>query len=129
MVVCLCSLGCADFHRGQASRDAAADAGAGGDTALVADSTFEIQVYPILESRCQGCHQEGGMVGSTRFVLTGNARMDRAMVVALVAPGDPGASLLLQRATGEAHPGGQVIAQDGTDYDTIANWILSLSTQ
>jgi hypothetical protein len=53
--------------------------------------------------------------------------MDRAMVVALVTPGDPGASLLLQRATGEAHAGGQVITQDDTDYDTIANWILGLS--
>ena len=127
LALCLCSVGCADFHRGPAPRDAGADVA--GDAGLVADWTFEVDVYPILESYCEGCHQEGGMAGSTRFLLTGNARLDRAMVVALVTPGDPEASLLLQRATGESHTGGQVIAQDGTDYGTIANWILSLPAQ
>jgi hypothetical protein len=122
LAICFGCLGCADFHGGPAPRDAGADAGG----TLVADLTFEMDVYRILQSRCQDCHEAGGRAEYTRLVLTGNARMDRAMVVALVVPGDPSASLLLLRATGEAHSGGSVLSPDSTDYTTIANWIFGL---
>jgi hypothetical protein len=120
LVVCSCGLACVDFHRGPVLRDAGSDAGG------PADPTFETAVYPILESRCQGCHAAGRMAGYSNLVLTGYAPMDRAMVAALVVPGDPTASLLLLRATGESHPPGEVLDPESTDYHTIAKWISNL---
>lgn len=116
--------GCADFHRGPAPVDGGEDAT--GDTTLVADPAFETEVYPILQRRCQDCHSTGRIGEYTGLVLTGNGRMDRAMVVALVVPGDPDASLLLRRATGEKHTGQDVLTRDTPEYDTIASWISGL---
>ncbi len=126
VLACIASLGCVDFHRGPAPRDAGADTVAQGDVVLVEDLTFETEVYPILQIRCEDCHKSGGMGGFTQFVLTGNARIDRARVMALVTPGDAPASLLLQRATGNSHTGGEVLAPDSDPYNTIANWIMLL---
>jgi hypothetical protein len=117
--------GCADFQRGPAPRDAAPDT-ASDTTRSVADITFETMVYPILQLRCEDCHQSGREGAYTKLVLTGNARSDRAMVLALVTPGNPSDSLLLVRATGNAHTGGRRLDVDGADYQTIADWILGL---
>jgi hypothetical protein len=117
--------GCADFHRGPAPADSGAD-DATGDTTLVADFAFETAVYPILQRRCQDCHSVGRIGEFTGMVLTGNARMDRSMVVALVVPGDPTAGLLLRKATGERHTGQDVLTVDTPEYDTIASWIEGL---
>ena len=46
---------------------------------------FEASVYPILLVRCEDCHAPGRVAGDSRLVITGNARSDRAMVVALVS--------------------------------------------
>lgn len=118
------ALGCADFHRGPGPRDGGQDASS--DSVLVADFVFETTVYPLLQLRCQGCHAVGREAEYSQLVLSGNARMDRAKVVALVVPGDPAAGLLLRRATGESHTGGDVLAPDTPDYDTIASWIRDL---
>jgi hypothetical protein len=127
LVLCLGagSLGCADFHRGPAPQDGGQDVRSDA-TALVADFAFETSVYPLLQIICQDCHRMGREAEYSGLVLTGNARADRAMVVALVVPRDPAASLLLRRATGEAHTGRNVISQDSTEYDTIASWIMGL---
>jgi hypothetical protein len=119
------ALGCADFHRGPAPADGGGD-DATGDTTLVSDFAFETTVYPILQRRCQDCHSVGRIGEYTGLVLTGNARMDRAMVLALVVPGDPAAGLLLRKATGERHTGQDVLTKDTPEYDTIASWIEGL---
>jgi hypothetical protein len=113
---------CADFRRGPAP-DASPDG-----AVLVDDPVFENDVYPILQSDCQSCHSQGNWAGTTRFVLTGNAKADRAMVVALVYPDYPDGSLLLQRATGNQHGGGTVITVDSPEYATMRDWIASLPT-
>jgi hypothetical protein len=59
------------------------------------DQVFEKLVYPILQRNCADCHSAGPQDPSTNYVLTGNAGQDRAMVVALVTPGDPADSRLL----------------------------------
>jgi hypothetical protein len=115
----LCAAGCADFTRGPAA-DAAADA------APVDDPGFETYVYPILQSDCQSCHSQGEQAGATRFRLTGDAKADRAGVVALVYPDYPAGSLLLQRATGNGHSGGLIFTPDSAEYMTILNWIATL---
>jgi hypothetical protein len=124
LLLALAGPGCVDFHRGPAPPDGGQDGGP--DNALVADFVFETTVYPILQLRCQGCHAVGREAEYSGLVLSGNARMDRATVVALVVPGDPAASLLLRRALGESHTGRDVLAQDTPDYDTIASWVLGL---
>jgi len=119
LAVALLGGACADFRRGPAS-DAAAE------TAPSDDPLFENDVYPILQIRCQDCHAPGKEAGLTRLVLTGNAKADRAMVVALVYPDYPDGSLLLQRAAGNQHSGGQRLTPDDPEYLTIRNWIASL---
>jgi hypothetical protein len=116
-------VGCADFHRGRAPLDGGASLDA---SSADRDLAFETLVYPILELRCSGCHSVGGMAEYTRLDLTGNARLDRPMVVTLVTPGSPSDSLLLLRASGEAHTGGQVLSAGTPEYQTIADWILGL---
>lgn len=117
--------GCADFHRGPAAGDGGRDSFS--DQALVPDFVFETAVYPLLQLRCQECHSAGREGEYTQFVISGNARLDRSMVVRLLVPGDPSASLLLRRATGEAHTGRDVLTADTPDYDTIADWVRGLS--
>jgi len=122
--------GCADFHRGPAPLDGGVksdtDASTDVTVAPIVDLVFETSVYPILETYCEACHTAGGEGEYSVYVLTGNARLDRAMVVRLVTPGDATDSLLLRRATGEGHMGGQVLAVDSPEYQTISNWILGL---
>lgn len=125
LVLGLSAAGCADFQRGPAPTDGGGQ-DAVDDATPVADFTFETAVYPILQRRCQDCHSVGRIGEYTQLVLTGNARADRAMVVALVVPGAPTAGLLLRRATGEKHTGQDVLTQDTPEYDTIASWISGL---
>jgi hypothetical protein len=96
--------------------------------APVNDPVFENDVYPILRARCQDCHSPGRDAQSSRFVMTGNAKADRAMVAALVYPEYPDGSLLLQRAIGNQHSGGPRLSTDDSDYVTIRSWIESLSS-
>jgi hypothetical protein len=82
-------------------------------------------VYPILNAGCSSCHTTGGLAGSTRMVLTGDAGADHAGLLALVDVNDPAASLLLQKGTGEAPHGGAALLHEGTaDYNLIRAWIL-----
>ncbi|HEX7598209.1 MAG TPA: hypothetical protein VF518_08345 [Polyangia bacterium] len=93
---------------------------------MVDDPVFEQDVYPVLLDKCQLCHSTGNQAQASRLVLTGDAKPDRAMVVNLVSPGNPGNSLLLRRALGETHEGGQRITVDSPEYTTIAGWIEGL---
>ena len=111
---------CADFGRGPAP-DAAPDG-----AALVDDPVFENDVYPILQARCQDCHSKGGSGEYSSFVLTGDAKADRARIVNLVSPSFPEGSLLLLRATGYDHLGGSHLSQDESEYAIIQDWIAGL---
>jgi hypothetical protein len=113
---------CADFHRGHAP----GDGGHGSDGSQGADQAFEKLVYPILQRNCADCHSAGPQDPSTNYVLTGNANQDRAMVLALVTPGDPADSRLLMQASSADHGGGQRFATDSLEYQTIAYWIQGL---
>jgi len=119
-VLCVTLLGgaCADFRRGPAA-DACVKAPED-------DPVFETDVYPILQVRCQDCHSKGREAQSSRFLMSGNAKEDRSLVVMLVSPADPNNSLLLLRGTGIDHTGGQRLFPDDPEYATIRDWIASL---
>jgi hypothetical protein len=86
--------------------------------------TFEGDVYPILLSKCSACHEAGGAASGTSYVLTSGAGADFDMINALVAPGDPAGSLLLQKPSGAVtHGGGGLLAETSVEYQTIAAWI------
>jgi len=110
------ALACGGFERGKHEGGGAAggDSGAAGSFA---------SAHAVLMSRCNGCHGPGGPASGTPFTLTGDAATDFATVEALVTPGDPAASLLLQKASGQGHGGGTVMTQGSADYNTIADWI------
>lgn len=113
---------CADFHRG-AAPDAAPDA-----APLVDDPVFENNVYPILQNMCSPCHSKGNEAQNTRYVLTQNAKQDRAMVVELTFPADPEGSVLLRKGRGESsHQGGVRLPADGLEYPTVRDWIAGLA--
>ena len=114
--------GCADFHRGPAPLDG----GQRTDGSQGADPAFEKLVYPILELNCADCHSAGREAKDSRLVLTGSAGLDRAMVVALVTPGNPADSKLLQQQSLATHTGGERLAPDSLEYQTIAFWIQGL---
>jgi hypothetical protein len=87
--------------------------------------SYSSEVYPILNAGCSSCHTAGGLAGSTRMVLTGDAGADHADLLPLVDVNDPAASLLLQKGTGEAPHGGAALLHEGTtDYNLIKAWIL-----
>jgi hypothetical protein len=96
---------------------------------VVEDQMFEVTVYPILLLRCEDCHKPGKEGAYTKFVLSGNARFDRQMVLDLVVPGNPEASLLLQRARGEWHTGGIRLSPDSSEYEKVSNWISFLDEE
>jgi len=114
-VAVLALASCADFHRGPAP----VDGGQSGDE-------FEKLVYPILEMDCVDCHSASGEASNSSFVLTGDAELDRVVVVALVTPGDPTNSRLLIQATSVSHEGGVRFTNDSVEYQTIAAWIQGL---
>jgi hypothetical protein len=117
------SAGCADFQRGPAP----IDGGANPDS-VVKDLTFEAQVYPILLMRCGGCHSESHEAGLSDLLLTANARLDRATILAFVTPGRPEQSqLLIEGSGGNSHMGGIRISPDSPEYATVSAWIATLS--
>jgi hypothetical protein len=116
------SASCADFHRGPAPLDGGAD-----PDSVVKDLRFEAQVYPILLMRCGGCHSESHEAGLSKLLLTANAQLDRAMILAFVTPGKPEQSqLLIQGSGGNSHMGGIRIPPDSPDYATVSEWIATL---
>jgi hypothetical protein len=112
--------GCADLHRGPRT-DASEQA------PMVEDSVFETTVYPLLQAHCQSCHSTLGEASLTKFILTGDARADRLVVLDQVSLNYPRASMILRKASGEAHTGGQIFLLDGPEYQTIVDWVAWLS--
>jgi len=87
-------------------------------------ATYEADVYPILLSNCSICHGMGGVANSTSYQLSSNSGSDYNVISALVTPGDPEGSLLLQKASGStSHGGSSVLAATSVEYQTIAVWI------
>ena len=88
---------------------------------LQAESNFRSDVLPILERRCQACHQ--GEQAQAGLALTSVASIRQAGVI---APGDPDASKLLQRVTGEKPsmpPVGEPLTAD--EVRAIREWIAA----
>jgi hypothetical protein len=95
--------------------------------AAPAGPTFAIAVHPVLMTVCALCHRAGGPAGMTRFLLSGDAAKDEAVVRALVAPQAPESSLLLTKASGQMHAGGAPLPAGDPRRAAITNWIAGLA--
>ena len=72
------------------SIDSAFDLDTAVDSDCPDDTTFFSEtIYPILNDRCQGCHNISGVAGQTQMVISGDAALDQQMLtdLALVTDG------------------------------------------
>ena len=95
--------------------------------AAPAGPTFAIVVHPVLMSVCALCHRTGGPAGMTRFLLSGDAARDEAVVRTLVDPRAPESSLLLTKAAGQMHAGGAPLPAGDPRRAAIVAWIAGLA--
>lgn len=90
-----------------------------GSSRMVYDPT----IAQILRDRCGSCHAANAFAGKGAFGLHGDPQYDYETVLALVDPGNPGASVLLVEARGEGHAGGAALNVDSNDYRELLAWI------
>ncbi|MCG5052773.1 MAG: hypothetical protein KA712_07415 [Myxococcales bacterium] len=84
---------------------------------------YSVTVHAHLQKSCASCHGPGGFAAGTRLRLTGNEERDYATARALVEPGHPERSLLLDKAAGAAHP--PVLSKASDGYRALAGWIAA----
>lgn len=97
---------------------------------------FVDRLYPILEAaQCRLCHDDNGIATRTRLQFPEEgASADRVLrfgysMVSLVAAGDFGNSLLLQKPTAAVvHTGGERIKPGSDELATLTLWAESLAT-
>lgn len=86
--------------------------------------TFGVDVYPLVQADCQGCHA-GGTGG---YTASGNqtASFNSAVSKTNQTPGQEEMSLLLRkaaRAGGTTHGGGTIWAVGSVKYNVVLDWI------
>jgi mono/diheme cytochrome c family protein len=112
--------GCADLERGPAppTPDAAPD-GSAGD----AQAGGFAAARAVLLANCAGCHEPGKTAGKTDFLLGGDEAADYAAAHMFVDVGNPAASRLLVKASGQGHGGGLILTAGSPEYATLLAWI------
>ncbi len=96
-------------------------------------TSFSADVYPILETKCQSCHNPTGSASNTGLVFA-NANEAYIAIIqnqpstqgynSFIDTNTPQNSLLLLKATNSvSHSGGQIFAENSVEYNTILNWI------
>jgi hypothetical protein len=85
--------------------------------------SFKRAVLPLLAQACQPCHRTGGPAGMTRLLLAGEPAADYASVRAFVSPATPLSSVLLAKASGQAHAGGAPWPVGGDAHARVLAWI------
>ncbi len=84
---------------------------------------FSPRVHAQLLSGCAGCHASDGFAGTTRYVAHPDAEAHLRSVLPLLQPGSATASVLYQRARGEAHQAGAIWEQGSEELALLARWI------
>ena len=88
---------------------------------------FQNEVSDIVQSKCLGCHVEGGVAAETRMVLTQDDDTHNFQTLWDVAQIHEAAGYLLWRKpTGQhdaGHVGGSVLALDSEEADAISQFI------
>lgn len=92
------------------------------------DATFfETELAPVVESKCLGCHVEGGVAAETRLLLVGGDNTkNRETLTELAQVQEPAGYLLWLKPTGQhetGHVGGTALALESTQADIMAQFI------
>ena len=85
--------------------------------------SFENDVRALLLDDCEACHREGGVAATTGLLYGDGVDDDLASTLMFVDLDEPSGSVLLAKARGEAHGGGERFAEDSQQYATILAWI------
>jgi mono/diheme cytochrome c family protein len=80
--------------------------------------TYESSIGPLLQSRCGSCHGASGIAGLD--LTTYQSTMEGGESGPVIIPGDPEASLLVQKQTGEQPHFGQLNPQE---LELVKEWI------
>lgn len=80
--------------------------------------TYGATILPIFEVRCGACHGEDGIQGLN--LLTYPSALEGSVSGAVIQPGDPEASLLIQKQTGDQPHFGQFTA---SELELVREWI------
>lgn len=81
-------------------------------------------VKAIFAAKCDACHLNTAIVGTSMLLDGNDDAADHAIVTALVDMTTPSNSTLLVKGTGGmSHTGGSPLTVGGADYTTITTWI------
>jgi hypothetical protein len=94
----------------------------GAAPAAAAGPSFRRAIHPLLGT-CQLCHRAGGAGALTRLLLTGDAAADYAAVRPFVNPGNPPASALITKSSGQTHAGGAPWPAGSDTQARVLAWI------
>jgi nitrate/TMAO reductase-like tetraheme cytochrome c subunit len=82
--------------------------------------TYETSIGPLLSSRCGSCHGESGLMGLN--LTSYQSSLEGGESGPVVVPGDPDASLLVQKQSGEQPHFGQLTPQE---LELVVEWIAA----
>ena len=107
--------------------DSAQDTSSTSNTCMDDAEFFENELAPIVESKCLGCHVEGGVAAETRFLLIeGENTQNMETMTELAQVQEPAGYLLWLKPTGQheaGHVGGTALALESTEADIMAQFI------
>ena len=93
-------------------------------------AAFEADVWrPVLENRCNICHNPAGLARRSRFVLSAPGSASGAMGDNLAAAArmarttEDGQPLLLRRPLGVDHPGGALVSEGSPEHQALVAFV------
>ncbi len=103
----------------------AQEANARPDTTVRKPVSFELEVLPLLEKRCNRCHEPGESQSGLDLTRVDTIQRGGDELGAGIVPGDPDSSPLIQVVTGKAEPAmpseGDPLSK--TEIDLLRRWI------
>lgn len=98
------------------------------DNEETAESVFERQISPLVQSMCINCHVAGGASQNTRLVFVGDDDNDHlkknlAEFQGLLEEVDDGANYILDKIQGISHGGGQQVTAGTDEFAAMARFL------
>jgi len=82
--------------------------------------TYQATIQPLFQTRCGACHGESGLQGLN--LLTYSTAFAGSVNGSVIIPGDPDASMLIQRQTQDQPHFGQFNPEE---LQIVQDWILA----